>query len=68
MSRFLVLSGEVCEMVQFWQLRHARLQPAVAMEKDADPGRKWIKRFLLDGVDVRGTGIAKGYRIIVLTF
>jgi hypothetical protein len=31
---------ESCDICQFWQKLHLKLQPMVAMEKDLDPGRK----------------------------
>src|SRR5438045_5712769 len=37
------------EMSQFWQKRHARLQPAVPKLKIADPGRKWFSGFFSTG-------------------
>jgi hypothetical protein len=33
------------EMSQFWQNRHARLQPAVPKDSTALPGRKWLSGF-----------------------
>ena len=37
------------EMSQFWQNRHARLQPAVPNESTAVPGRKWFSGFFSMG-------------------
>src|SRR6476659_6349691 len=37
------------EMSQFWQNRHARLQPAVPNESTDDPGRKWFSGFFSIG-------------------
>jgi hypothetical protein len=30
-----------CEICQFWQKRQCMLQPAVAIENERVPGRKW---------------------------
>jgi hypothetical protein len=38
-STLRVSLGLDCEISQFWQFRHAKLQPAVAMENDLVPGR-----------------------------
>ena len=37
------------EMSQFWQKRHARLQPAVPNDRTDDPGRKWLSGFFSIG-------------------
>ena len=37
------------EMSQFWQNRHARLQPAVPNDNTALPGRKWLSGFFSIG-------------------
>ena len=37
------------EMSQFWQNRHARLQPAVPNDSTALPGRKWLSGFFSIG-------------------
>src|SRR5687767_7526580 len=37
------------EMSQFWQKRHARLQPAVPNESTDVPGRKWLSGFFSIG-------------------
>ena len=37
------------EMSQFWQNRHARLQPAVPNERTDVPGRKWFSGFFSIG-------------------
>ena len=37
------------EMSQFWQKRHARLQPAVPNERIDVPGRKWFSGFFSMG-------------------
>src|SRR5438445_8196455 len=36
-------------MSQFWQNRHARLQPAVPNDSTDDPGRKWFRGFFSMG-------------------
>ena len=47
------------EMVQFWQLRHARLHPAVAIEKAVVPGRKWYRGFFSTGSVFTAHGLPK---------
>jgi hypothetical protein len=37
------------EMSQFWQNRHARLQPAVPKDRTDDPGKKWLSGFFSMG-------------------
>jgi hypothetical protein len=37
------------EMLQFWQNRQVRLQPAVPNESTAVPGRKWASGFFSMG-------------------
>src|SRR5262249_22755354 len=37
------------EMSQFWQNRHARLQPAVPNDRTELPGRKWFSGFFSMG-------------------
>ncbi len=37
------------EMSQFWQKRHARLQPAVPNDNTELPGRKWFSGFFSMG-------------------
>jgi hypothetical protein len=34
-----VFSGTSCEISQFWQNLQSKLHPAVAREKEEDPGR-----------------------------
>jgi hypothetical protein len=36
-------------MSQFWQNRHARLQPAVPKDSTDEPGRKWLSGFFSIG-------------------
>src|SRR5919204_6220789 len=44
-----VSSSRDFEMSQFWQKRHARLQPAVPNERTDEPGRKWLSGFFSMG-------------------
>src|SRR4029453_4781499 len=37
------------DMSQFWQNRHARLQPAVPNDSTGVPGRKWLSGFFSMG-------------------
>ena len=42
-------AGAACDMAWFWQLRHARLQPAAAIEKHSEPGMKCSSGFFSTG-------------------
>ena len=49
MFRSNASSFETWEISQFWQCRHLKLHPRVAMEKVRLPGRKWYKGFFSMG-------------------
>jgi hypothetical protein len=42
-------SGEAWEISQFWQNLHWKLQPTVAIEKEAVAGRTWKNGFFSIG-------------------
>ena len=42
-------SSRALEMLQFWQKRQPRLQPAVPKESTPEPGRKWLRGFFSMG-------------------
>jgi hypothetical protein len=56
------------EMSQFWQKRHARLQPAVPNERIDEPGRKWWSGFFSTGSTqiAAGTPVAREHDPVVL--
>ena len=63
-QRLCTCSGRDCEISQFWQHLHSRLQPAVASESACAPGRKWKNGFFSIGSTCERAGPRVHQRVV----